>query len=270
VRATAALAVAATLVTASCMTRAAEGFVSPTPGGAGAWATGGALLADPVGAGRLFDLPSRIAASGPERWGAGLEVATARLFALDELARTRLAVALRRDRIAFAAGHEVFGPVMARRSRTGVGMAARMAGARAGVAFLEARAGRARGAALDASVSAEGLARGRLAWSLAARSLLTGGAPEAVPDPDWTVTGSWNAGAAVLHLAATRDLVATQTGGGIELALPGVRILAGAVGPPWSWCVGFGLARGGLRLSYGRSLHPVLGVSEAWDAGWTR
>jgi hypothetical protein len=245
--------------------------VQPDPGNAGAWASGLALLADPPGALGLFDHPARLAGAGASGFALGL--ARARPFGVEALARSRLAVAVRRGRFAAAAGVETFGPRAARRTRAGLALAwsAPAAAGHAlalGAAWHEARRATPRGRAGSGALDAGGFARrGRLAASLALRSLATGGAPVARADPDWTAEASLEAAPARLHVALTHDLGGTRAGGGLSFAAGPVTVRAGAFGAPWSAGVGLALGGGGAQIAVARAHHPALGASDAWTGG---
>jgi hypothetical protein len=256
----------------------ARAAVQPDPGNAAAWASGLALLAEPPGGLALFDQPARIAAAAPARFALGL--ARARPFGFDALARHRLAGSARRGAFAAALGVETSGPREARRTRLGLALAwtrpprapeaasARAGGLALGAAWHEARRvtprGTAGSGALDAGVVIE---RGRLAASLALRSLASGGAPIARADPDWTAEARLAAAPARLHVALTHDLGGTRLGGGMSFDAGPVTVRAGAWGAPWSAGVGLSLGRGGAALAFARAQHPALGASDAWTGG---
>ena len=235
--------------------------VVPDPGGAGAWATGGALLADPADPLTLFDAPARLA-------GRRFAVAAqrARLFELDELARTRLGVAATRGAWAAALGHEAFGPAALRRTRAVVGLAWTRPNGAVGVAWNERRGaqGEGRAGALDLAACARVQ---RLTFQLSARGVLAGGDPAVQADPDWTIEGAGFVGPARAHLARTRDLHGTRTGGGVALAAGPLAIAAGAIGPPWSWTLGFLVGAAHARAGFARVVHPALGASDVLEGG---
>lgn len=242
----------------------ARAGVVPDPGGAAAWALGGALLADRAGPLLVFDAPARLA-TGHGRWALGIE--RARLFELDALARTRVAAGLARAPWSLALGLETFGPSAARRTRLVAGLARAWPSAELGAAWNERRgpAGAGRAGALDAALSA----RVRRRWSLqlSARGLLAGGDPGVQSDPDWTAELAADLGPARAHLARTRDLHGARTGGGVALAAGPLVVRAGALGSPLSWTIGFGLARRGAHADFARVVHPVLGESDAISGG---
>lgn len=260
-----------TLAALAAFTPAARAAVQPDPGNAAAWAGGLALLAESPGGLALFDHPARIAATAPRRIALGL--AGARPFGFDALSRHRVAASARRGAFALALGVEAFGPPEARRTRAGVALAWSSApapgqGLALGAAWHEARRttphGRAGSGALDAGVVVE---RGRVAGSIALRSLASGGAPLARADPDWTAEARLDAAPARLHVALTHDLAGTRAGGGMAFAAGPVTVRAGAFGAPWSAGVGLSLGRGGAVVGLARVQHPVLGASDAWSGG---
>jgi len=235
--------------------------VVPDPGGAGAWATGGALLADPAGPLTLFDAPARL-------HGGRFVVAAqgARLFELEDLGRTRVGVGAARGGWAAALGYEAFGPSVARRTRAVLGLALSRSSGAVGVAWNERRgvAGEGRAGALDLAACARVR---RLSFQLSARGVLAGGDPAVQADPDWTIEGAGALGPARAHLARTRDLHGTRTGGGVALAAGPLGIAAGAIGPPWSWTLGLLIGAAHARAGLARVVHPALGASEVLEGG---
>jgi hypothetical protein len=235
--------------------------VVPDPGGAGAWAAGGALLADPAGPLTLFDAPARLA-------GARFAVAAqrARLFELDELARTRVGLAATRGAWAAALGYEAFGPSAVRRTRAVLGLALSGPPGAVGIAWNERRgaSGEGRAGALDLAACARVR---RFTFQLSARGVLSGGDPAVQADPDWTIEGAGALGPARAHLARTRDLHGTRTGGGVALAAGPLGIAAGAIGPPWSWTLGLLVGAAHARAGFARVVHPALGASEVIEGG---
>jgi hypothetical protein len=125
--------------------------------------------------------------------------------------------------------------------------------------------GTGRAGALDAALSAR--VRQRWTLQLSARGLLSGGDPDVQSDPDWTAEVATDLGPARAHLARTRDLHGARTGGGVALAAGPLVVRAGALGPPLSWTIGFGLLRRGARADFARVVHPVLGASDALSGG---
>jgi hypothetical protein len=251
--------------------RAAAPAIVPDPGGAGAWAAGIAPLADAPGPLALFDQPARLDPGGAR---VALAAQRTRLFELDALTRVRAAVSVPRARWTFALGVETFGPLEARRSRVVLGAALARAGTMMGAAWSERRGpvpgGRA--GALDAALAARlPGARGRLRAQLSARGLLAGGDPAAAADPDWTAEVALDLGPARAHLARTRDLHGARTGGGVALGTARLSLAIGAVGPPVSWTIGFGVGgaagRGAAHAAFARVVHPVLGASDAVEGG---
>lgn len=235
--------------------------VVPDPGGAGAWAAGGALLADPAGPLTLFDAPARLAAS---RFAVVAQ--RARLFELDDLARTRVGLGAARGPWAAALGYEAFGPSAVRRTRVVVGLALDRPAGTVGLAWNERRgaAGEGRAGALDVAACARVR---RWSFQLSARGVLSGGDPAVQADPDWTIEGAGVLGPARAHLARTRDLHGTRTGGGVALAAGPLGIAAGAIGPPWSWTLGFLVGAAHARAGLARVVHPVLGASDVLEGG---
>jgi len=235
---------------------AAWAGVTPDPGGAGAWAAGGALLADPAGPLVLFDAPARFAG--------GIAVQHARLFELDALSRTRIAAAFVRGSWSGALGWESFGPVELRRTRAILGISYRSS---VGVAWSERRGSgeEGRGGALDLAARAEPLRR--LEVQASARGVLAGGDPRVAADPDWTIEAAFDLGPARAHLARTRDFHGARTGGGIALAAGPLSVLAGAIGPPWSWTLGCLVGVTRARAGIARVVHPVLGASDVLEGG---
>lgn len=240
--------------------------VMPDPGGAGAWGAGGALLADPAGPLTLFDAPARL--------GAGhiaLGAQKTRLFELDALARVRVAGSYSRAAWAVAMGHESFGPASARRSRLTLGLSWTGNGKALGVAWNERRGAgdTGRAGSLDGALSAR--LRQQLELQLSVRGALSGGDPDVQADPDWTSEVAFDLGPARAHLARTRDLHGARTGGGVTLAAGPLSVRAGAIGPPLSWTIGFGLGaslrRGTARASFARVVHPELGASDVVEGG---
>ncbi len=242
--------------------------VTPDPGGAGAWGVGGALLADSAGPLALFDAPARL---GPEGARVGLAVQKMRLFELDALSRVRIAVACTRAAFTVALGHESFGPAPARRSRLLLGLSWMDSGKALGVAWSERRgsgiAGRA--GSLDLAVSTR--LKGRVDLQLSVRGALSGGDPDVQADPDWTAEVASDLGPARAHLARTRDLHGARTGGGVTLAAGPLSVRAGAIGPPLSWTIGFGLGaslrKATARAGFARVVHPELGASDMIEGG---
>jgi hypothetical protein len=241
--------------------RPAFAGVVPDPGGAGAWATGGALLADPSGPLTLFDAPARLAGG---RFV--LAAQRARLFELDDLGRTRVAIGATRDAWSGALGYEAFGPVEARRTRAVAGLALGAPGRAVGMAWNERRGaeGEGRAGALDLAACARVRA---VTFQLAARGVLAGGDPAVQADPDWTIEAAGALGPARAHLARTRDLHGTRTGGGVALAAGPLAVSAGALGPPWSWTLGFLVGAAHARAGFARVVHPVLGASDVLEGG---
>ena len=252
--------------------RPASPAIVPDPGGAGAWAVGAAPLADAPGPLALFDQPARVQADGGAR--VALAAQRTRLFELDALARVRAALALTRARWTVALGVETFGPEGARNSRVVLGAALARADARLGAAWNE-RCGPVpggRAGALDAALAGHlPGAGGRLRAQLSARGLLAGGDPAAAADPDWTAEVALDLGPARAHLARTRDLHGARTGGGVALGTAQLSLAVGAVGPPVSWTIGFGIGgaagKGGARAAFARVVHPVLGASDVVEGG---
>jgi len=235
--------------------------VVPDPGGAGAWAAGGALLADPAGPLTLFDAPARLSGA---RFQAFAQ--RARLFELDELARTRVALGGARGAWAGAVGYESFGPSELRRTRAMVGLALTRPEGAVGLAWNERRGAGSEGraGALDLAACAR---VHRLTFQLSARGVLSGGDPAVQADPDWTIEGAGSIGPARAHLARTRDLHGTRTGGGVALAAGPLGIAAGAIGPPWSWTLGLLVGAPHARAGIARVVHPALGASEVIEGG---
>ncbi len=267
------LALPALALALALAARVASAGVVPDPGGAGAWATGAAPLADLPGALALFDQPGRIDPAGGR---AALSVQRARLFELDALARVRAAFAIRRAPWSAALGFETFGPAEARRSRLVLGAALARAGTWVGAGWSERRGpvfgGRGRGGSLDASAAARVPGtRGRALAQLSLRSLLGGGNPDVLADPDWTAEVAFDLGPARAHLARTRDLHGARTGGGVALGTGRLSLSAGAVGPPLAWTLGFAVGAraggGGARAGFARMVHPVLGASDLLEGG---
>jgi hypothetical protein len=234
----------------------AHAGVTPDPGGAGAWAAGGALLADPAGPLVVFDAPARLEG--------GIAVQRARLFELDALSRTRVAASFVRGAWAGGLGYESFGPAELRRTRAMLGLSYRD---RFGIAWSERRgsADEGRGGALDLA------ARARFARAFevqaSARGVLAGGDPRVAADPDWTIETAFDLGPARAHLARTRDFHGARTGGGIALAAGPLSVMAGAIGPPWSWTLGCLVGASGARAGLARVVHPVLGASDVLEGG---
>ena len=229
--------------------------VVPDPGGAGAWAAGGALLADPASPLVVFDAPVRLAK--------GIALQHARLFELDALTRTRVALGLEHGAWNAAIGYETFGPPELRRARAVFGIAYR---GMLGAAWSERRgvAAEGRGGALDL---AGHLDVRDVDVQVSARGVLSGGDPAVAADPDWTVEAAYTLGPARAHLARTRDFHGARTGGGIALAAGPLSVLAGAIGPPWSWTLGCLVGVSGARAGLARVVHPVLGASDVLEGG---
>jgi len=255
-------------------TGGAVAAVQPDPGNAAARACGLALLADAPGPLTLFDQPARLAPAAPARFA--LAAARTQPFGLDALTRTRLAATVTRRTAAAALGLESYGPPGARRTRLVAGLAWRGAHADGelalGAAWQEARVdgsgaegapGAVRAGALDAGATFE---RGAVTAAFAARTLASGGAVRAQPDPDWTLEARIELGVARLHGALTHDLAGTRPGGGIAFAVGPCVLQAGAFGPPWGGAVGVELGARHLRCAAARMHHPELGPSDAWDA----
>ena len=243
------------------LARPAGAGVVPDPGGAGAWATGGALLADPAGPLTLFDAPARIA-------GARIQVAAqrTRLFELDELSRTRVGLGAARGGWAAALGYESFGPPAVRRTRAALALALDRPQGAVGLAWNERRGAGGEGRAGGLDLAACARVR-RLTFQLSARGVLSGGDPAVQADPDWTIEGAGALGPARAHLARTRDLHGTRTGGGVALAAGPLGIAAGAIGPPWSWTLGLLVGAAHARAGLARVVHPALGASEVLEGG---
>jgi hypothetical protein len=258
--------------------RPAGAFVTPPPGGALAWSTGGALLADCAGPLAVFDAPARLADS---TGGAGFAVGAARasLFELDALTRVRIAATARRGSATAALGIETFGPPGFRARRAVLALAHTAQAASWGAAWSERATttldgARARGRTLDVAGSARLPGRlARLEALLAARSLVAAGDPQALADPDWTLEMAVDLGGACAHLVRTRDLEGARSGAGVTFAVGGLTIAAGAVGPPVQWSLGVGVTRAGHgrpQAAFGRVVHPELGASDALEgsAAW--
>jgi len=252
--------------------RPASPAIVPDPGGAGAWAVGIAPLADAPGPLALFDQPARVQPDAGAR--IALAAQKTRLFELDALARVRAALSVTRARSTLALGVETFGPAGARSSRVVLGAALARADTRFGAAWSERRGpvpgGRA--GALDAALAARLPGVGGLVCAqLSARGLLGGGNPDAGADPDWTAEVALDLGPARAHLARTRDLHGARTGGGVALGTAQLSLAVGAVGPPVSWTIGFGIGgaagKGGARAAFARVVHPVLGASDMVEGG---
>lgn len=252
--------------------RPVDGAVQPDPGQAAAWASGLSLLADAPGGLALFDQPGRLFPAGGARHG--VDIARARPFGFEALARARIGGVIVRGALGGSLGLETFGPAGARRSRLGIALAWRsVTPARtlaAGAAWHEARrdgltpGAAARSGALDAGVVLE---RRAVAAGLAVRSLASGGAPVARADPDWTAEARLDVAPARLHMALTHDLGGTRVGGGLAFAAGPLAVRAGAFGAPWTWALGLSLGRAGASFHAARSTHPQLGASDAWHAG---
>jgi len=252
--------------------RPASPAIVPDPGGAGAWAAGIAPLADAPGPLALFDQPARVQPDGGAR--IALAAQKTRLFELDALARVRAALAIPRARWTLAVGVETFGPATARSSRLVLGAAVARADTRLGAAWSERRgpAPGGRSGGLDAAFAGRlPGAGGRLRAQLSARGLLAGGDPGVAADPDWTAEVALDLGPARAHLARTRDLHGARTGGGVALGTARLSLAVGAVGPPLSWTIGFGIGgasgKGGARAAFARMVHPVLGASDVVEGG---
>jgi len=254
------------------LARPASPAIVPDPGGAGAWAVGAAPLADASGPLALFDQPARVQTDGGAR--VALAAQRTRLFELDALARVRAALAVTRTSWTAALGVETFGPAAARSSRVVLGAALARAGTRVGAAWSERRGpvpgGRA--GALDAALAARLPGAGGLVRAqLSARGLLSGGDPDAAAEPDWTAEVALDLGPARAHLARTRDLHGARTGGGVALGTARLSLAVGAIGPPLSWTIGFGIGgatgKGGARAAFARVVHPVLGASDVVEGG---
>jgi len=245
----------------------ARAAVTPDPGGASAWGAGLALLADAPGPLAVFDQPARLddRTSPARRVHIALGASRARLFELDALTRTRLALSAGRGPLAAALALETFGPEGARQTRVALGVAARRGSVHGGMAWNEHRAHDtdSGAGALDAGLVVG--VRPRLTFALAARSLASGGDPAARPDPDWTIEGALDAGVATFHLARTRDLSGGRTGGGIALVAGPLQVVAGAVGPPTVWSLAIGARGGPARAAFARTTHPSLGASDLID-----
>jgi len=243
------------------LARPAFAGVVPDPGGAGAWAAGGALLADPAGPLTLFDAPARL-----EGGRFALAAQRARLFELEDLARSRVGLAAARGAWAAALGYEAFGPPDVRRTRAVLGLALTRSGGAFGLAWNERRGGSGEGRAGALDLAACARLR-RVAFQLSARGVLSGGDPAVQADPDWTIEGAGTLGPARAHLARTRDLHGTRTGGGVALAAGPLGIAAGAIGPPWSWTLGVLVGAAHARAGFARVVHPALGASDVLEGG---
>lgn len=284
-----ALVSAAIAGSCACAAGSTPAAVTPDPGGAGAWGTGLSLLADLPGPLVGFDQPAGLAgerAPGERAPGEGglsdgpprlaLAVARARLFELDALSRTRVALGVRASTWGGALGLESFGPREARRTRLIAACAMRLEPVDLGASWSEWRTAAGpsahgdRAGALDLGLRARG--PGGLAAGLALRGIASGGHVAARPDPDWSIETAWITRGASAFLAVTRDLAGSRAGGGLSLGAGPLSVRAGAFGAPWSWSLAI-LAGGRIaaaarvQAGYARVTHPMLGLSEIWEGG---
>ncbi|MGH7724385.1 MAG: hypothetical protein ACREOU_03060 [Candidatus Eiseniibacteriota bacterium] len=280
--------VALACVSLSFLALTATAAVTPDPGGAGAWGAGLALLADHEGPLSAFDQPARLAGKreGPPAtiattaatatsFDIGIAGSRARLFELDALARSRLALGVRAGAWGGALGLESFGPPEARRWRALCALALRRSSFDVGASWNEWRSEGAgdranRGGSLDLALVARG-PRG-FTGALALRALAAGGHPIARPDPDWTLEVAWRTRPVSAFLAVTRDLAGSRAGGGLALVAGPLSIRAGAVGAPWCGSLAIlftGRVAGHAHANagYARVSHPSLGLSEEWEGG---